>query len=248
MRYSSLINNSKCLEWGLNPSQGALFDLLNQLSSWASTIIIEDEIYYHISRNKILEELPVYYKRTDTIYRHFKDLHKKGLIVYNKYNKKDIVYLTKKGKTWNEFRSSDSFPNKSTKNSDSFPTYNKTINHNNTKEIYKEKYCELYFDEFYKMYPIKKGKAKGKKTFLSLFKKLSPKDSKTLFDKMIKGLEDYCSWINTNISEQKYIKHFSTYMSKRGWEDEYNVKIITEQMNKPTKMEGNRQVLDDIFK
>ena len=38
MRFNTSINNVKCLEWGINANQGALFDLLYQASSWAETV------------------------------------------------------------------------------------------------------------------------------------------------------------------------------------------------------------------
>ena len=53
MRFSTYINNAKCLEWKLNANQGALFDLLNQASSWAKEIVIEGKVYYWVSRNEI---------------------------------------------------------------------------------------------------------------------------------------------------------------------------------------------------
>lgn len=71
MRFSSYINNQKCLEWGLNANQGALFDLLNQACSWAKEILVDGVVYYWVSRNKVLEELPLFYKKADTVYRHF---------------------------------------------------------------------------------------------------------------------------------------------------------------------------------
>ncbi|OOF68311.1 hypothetical protein [Rodentibacter caecimuris] len=108
MRYSTYINNQKCLEWGLNVNQGALFDLLNQASSWATEIIVDGVVYYWVSRHKVIEELPLFYKTADTVYRHFAELNDKGLIVYLKQGKhgdKDLIRLTEKGKTWNEFKS-----------------------------------------------------------------------------------------------------------------------------------------------
>lgn len=107
MRFSTYINNAKCLEWGLNANQGALFDLLNQASSWAKEIVIDGVVYYWVSRNVVVEELPLYYSKADTVYRHFLDLAKKGLIIYlkqGKFGDKDLIRLTEKGKTWNEFK------------------------------------------------------------------------------------------------------------------------------------------------
>ena len=107
MRFSTYINNQKSIEWGLNANQAALFDLLNQATSWAEEIIVDGVVYYWVSRNKVLEELPLFYKTSDTVYRHFADLDEKELIIYLKQGKhgdKDLIRLTEKGKSWNEFK------------------------------------------------------------------------------------------------------------------------------------------------
>ena len=101
MRYHGCINYVKCVEWGLNIAQGALFDLINESISWAKPYIIDDEVYYWVSRNKVLDELPVVYKRSDTVYRNLKILESKKLITYKKQGSKDLVALTEKGKSWN---------------------------------------------------------------------------------------------------------------------------------------------------
>lgn len=141
MRFSSYINNAKCLEWGLNANQGALFDLLNQASSWAHEVVINGVVYYWVSRNEVISELPLFYSKPDTVYRHFVELDRKDLIDYLKVDGKDLIRLTPKGKTWNEFNSeinpktSDLNPNNSEidpKNSDLNPTNN--ITNNNIKK------------------------------------------------------------------------------------------------------------------
>lgn len=114
MRFSTYINNQKAVEWGLNANQAALFDLLNQASSWAEEIIVEGVVYYWVSRKKVIEELPLFYKTADTVYRHFSELDEKGLISYQKQGKhgdKDLIRLTEKGKSWNEFNKSESRDN-----------------------------------------------------------------------------------------------------------------------------------------
>lgn len=101
MRYTHSINAVKSQEWGLNLAQGALMDLLNQAGSWADPQIVGDKVYYWVSRNKIVAEIPLAYQKPDTAYRALKLLAKKELIVYIKDGKKDLIALTDKGKTWN---------------------------------------------------------------------------------------------------------------------------------------------------
>lgn len=151
MRYTHSINAVKCQEWGLNLNQGALFDLLNQSFSWAEPQVVDGKVYYWVSRNKVLDEIPLAYKEADTVYRALKLLAKKELIIYKKDGKKDLISLTAKGKTWNvkgtvigdqilgdnSDNIDDSeidpskFGNKSENNSDSDPTDKNTISNKN---------------------------------------------------------------------------------------------------------------------
>lgn len=154
MRYTLSINAVKCHEWGLNLNQGALFDLLNQASSWAKPHVINGEFYYWVSRNMVIDEIPLAYSKPDTVYRALKLFEEKGLVDYIKEGKKDLVKLTEKGKEWNSkttfapdsnsdlnpknTQNSDSNPSKfgnesekTPKNSDLNPT-NKNTNYKNT--------------------------------------------------------------------------------------------------------------------
>lgn len=135
MRYTMSINAVKCQEWGLNLNQGALFDLLNQVSSWANTVIVDGEVYYWASRKMIIEEIPLAYSKTDTVYRAFKDLANKGLIEYIKYGQKDLVRLTEKGKEWNN-KNSEINPNNGKnddKNSEINPTFSQKLGNRSEK-------------------------------------------------------------------------------------------------------------------
>ena len=135
MRYTMSINAVKCQEWGLNLNQGALFDLLNQVSGWANTVIVDGEVYYWASRKMIIEEIPLAYGKTDTVYRAFKDLANKGLIEYIKYGQKDLVRLTEKGKEWNN-KNSEINPNNGKnddKNSEINPTFSQKLGNKSEK-------------------------------------------------------------------------------------------------------------------
>ena len=152
MRFSTYLNNAKCMEWKINAQQGILFALLYEAPAWAKEEIIENKTYYFVSRNLILEELPMFFEKSDTVYRNLKVLQEKGLIEYIKQGKKDLIRITAKGKTWNEFKDNNSEKNpnseqnseknpnnlgkkseKEPKNSEKNPTNNNTIyNYNNT--------------------------------------------------------------------------------------------------------------------
>lgn len=152
MRFSTYLNNAKCMEWQINATQGILFSLLYEAPAWAKEEIIENKTYYFVSRNLILEELPMFFEKSDTVYRNLKVLQEKGLIEYIKQGKKDLIRITAKGKTWNEFKDNNSEKNpnseqnseknpnnlgkkseKEPKNSEKNPTNNNTIyNYNNT--------------------------------------------------------------------------------------------------------------------
>ncbi|XDZ50247.1 hypothetical protein AB8Q18_08550 [Neisseriaceae bacterium CLB008] len=143
MKYFSNINNEKCLEWGLNLTQGALMDLLSQLPGWAEESFIDGKVYYWASRNEVIKELPVAYSKPDTVYRHMMDLKKLGLIDHIKLGQKDMVAITQKGKEWS-FRDSEINPSDGNKseetrknireNSEINPTY-KNTNPDTRKDI-----------------------------------------------------------------------------------------------------------------
>ncbi len=95
MQIITHINNVKCLEWGLNANQGALFDMLYRADMSKKT-------YQEISfcRKQVINRLPVYFKKEDTVYRAYKTLAKKGLIHHECYQGVDKCQITKKGKEW----------------------------------------------------------------------------------------------------------------------------------------------------
>lgn len=146
MQYNISIDQVKAIEWKLSHSQSALMAFLQNLSSWANEVIIQNKVYYYGSRAKILRELPLFFGKSDTVYRALMSLREKGLIEYFKFGAKDLMRLTDKGKEWNCFliadkktdtdklgnRSEDSeidpnqLGNKSENNSDLNPTYHNT--------------------------------------------------------------------------------------------------------------------------
>lgn len=151
MRFSTYLNNKKCMEWKLNAQQGILFSLLYDCSNWAKEVIVEEETYYFVSRNLVINELPMFFEKPDTVYREFKKLFEKGLIKYIKKDKMDLIRITKKGKEWNfsnfennseknpsseenSEKNPSKFGKKSENNSEKNPTYKDTILHKDTND------------------------------------------------------------------------------------------------------------------
>ena len=138
MKFNINIDQRFCLEWGLNFAEGAVFGILYNLSSWADPVMIDGQIFYHASRNKVMGELPMLTDKPDTIYRIFKHLSdpQRALIQYEKDGRKDLIRLTDRGKTWNSEKNpsladnSENFPaelgKKSENNSEKNPTDNNT--------------------------------------------------------------------------------------------------------------------------
>ena len=159
MRFSTTLNNQKCMEWELNATQGVLIALLYEANAWANEEIIDDKTYYFVSRNLILKELPMFFEKADTVYRNLKVLAEKGIIEYIKHKGMDLIRLTVKGKSWNFIESSSEkspnfdnnseknpseFGKKSENNSEKNPTYKDTniqkdISKNNKEKNKKEK-------------------------------------------------------------------------------------------------------------
>lgn len=100
MKYTSTINNVKCVEWDLTLSQAFLVELLVFSAAWAQRETVDGIDYYWVSRNKVLDEIPNAFKTADTVYRALIELNEKGVIEYKKLGRKDIFRLTDKGKEW----------------------------------------------------------------------------------------------------------------------------------------------------
>lgn len=154
MRFSTTLNNQKCMEWEINATQGILVALLYEANAWANEEIIDNKTYYFVSRNLILKELPMFFEKADTVYRNLKVLAEKGIIEYIKHKGMDLIRLTEKGKSWNFIennseknpnfdsnseKSPSKFGKKSENNSEKNPTnkdtnIQKDINKNNKEK------------------------------------------------------------------------------------------------------------------
>lgn len=156
MQYNINTNVPKAKEWGLNANEALVFGFLFNLPTWAKRTTIENKDYYFANRSKAIEETGgIVTDKDDTMYRHYKNLEKKGVIQYLKIGKKDHIHITEKGKKWlfvnseinpsignkseNDADNSEINPKNTRKNSEKFPTDNNTnIKDNNTNLYNKE--------------------------------------------------------------------------------------------------------------
>lgn len=101
MQYTIFINQPRALEWGLNPQQATLFAFLYECPSWCNAVSQDDQVFFAISKKKIIEELPLLTDRIDTAYRMMRALQEKGLIVLSSTNSITLFRLTEKARDWN---------------------------------------------------------------------------------------------------------------------------------------------------
>ncbi len=183
MRFNIIINQQKCIHYGLNSNQGALMDILNQAPSWASERIINGKLFWHVARSKVVQEIPLFYSKEDTVYRAYKFLAVQEMIEYVQQGRMDFVRLTVKGKGWNKvgtkseklgtiselgnesaelgnssefdlLLNSDENQEIKPKNSDSFPTYN-IINTTSNKREEALSFLERNFQSKYEAFLMK---------------------------------------------------------------------------------------------
>lgn len=98
--------------------------------------------------------------------------------------------------------------------------YNNILNDNNKENKKRDnnklsslKKDDIEFDEFYKLYPLKKGKPCAERAW----KKLSEKDKKEAIDKLPAYIAD-C------VTNKRSFKYPATYLNQRTWEDDFSVK------------------------
>lgn len=78
---------------------------------------------------------------------------------------------------------------------------------------------EKDFEEVWKIYPKKQGKENAKKAYIKARK------AGTSNCEIVAGLLRYIDFIKTNRTEDRYIKHGSTWFNQKCWDDEYSPAI-----------------------
>jgi hypothetical protein len=149
MTYTSSLDNCFGSKHGLNLSQLYLMSLIVNLHTWADKIVIGNEVFYKISKKKVISELPLLTDKEDTVYRLMKQLEEKELISVKKIDGIDHIATTRKCADWNRKSNSEINPsvgnkseqseinpktlgNKSEQHSEINPTDNNTIYNQNT--------------------------------------------------------------------------------------------------------------------
>lgn len=210
MKFNITLNQPLMIENNLNVSQWCILDIISVAPTWCEVIVVNNEVYYWVARQKIAEELYALDLKADTIYRYIKKLNELGFIEYIKQGKKDLVRLSKKGKnlfvTMSEKNTDYYVGKKSEKNSEKNPTYNNT---NNIKK-------QSDYDRFIEFLKSKcKYKSKVTKT----------KDGERLY----KEIEDKKTLIKAYIQHQEEKKEYAVRITKFMEDYETVYKEVAEQ-------------------
>lgn len=106
-------------------------------------------------------------------------------------------------------------------NTDIIPDSNNTDNNTSASETNTKqndlKDFESEFDEVWKAYPKKQGKEAAKKAYIKARK------AGTSNLEIVAGLTRYKLSIQANRTEDRYIKHGSTWFNQKCWEDDYSI-------------------------
>lgn len=107
-------------------------------------------------------------------------------------------------------------------NTDIIPDRDNTDNNSNASESnsaqkISSKEIENDFEEVWKAYPKKQGKEAAKKAYIKARK------AGTSNCEIVAGLTRYKLFIQANRTEDRYIKHGSTWFNQKCWEDDYSI-------------------------
>ena len=247
MRFSTTLNNQKCMEWKINATQGILVALLYEANAWANEEIIDNKTYYFVSRNLILKELPMFFEKADTVYRNLKVLAEKGIIEYIKHKGMDLIRLTEKGKSWNFIENnleknpnfdsnSEKSPSKLGKKSENNSEKNPTNKDTNIKKDINNKNIYSEAIDYLNEKAGTKYKSSSKNTTKHIKARINDgytlEDFKTVIDKK-------CSeWLNTDM--EKYLCPETLFGSK--FEKYLNQKIIHKNIGIPASTQETKKI------
>ena len=107
-------------------------------------------------------------------------------------------------------------------NTDIIPDRDNTDNNSiasesNSAQKISSKEIENDFEEVWKAYPKKQGKEAAKKAYIKARK------AGTSHLEIVAGLTRYKLSLQANKTEERYIKHGSTWFNQKCWEDDYSI-------------------------
>lgn len=109
------------------------------------------------------------------------------------------------------------------------------IDPNSTKKKEVTINYELEFETLWSMYPNKKSKKDALRYYIRARKK------GTTYEEVEQGLKAYLNYIKVDKTEQRYIKHGSTWFNQECWNDDYTI-----EEKQPKKSFTNRPVREEI--
>lgn len=255
MKYSIVLHPVKMQEWGLNLTEATIFSFCYELPSWATAVVVDGITMFRGNRRKASEEMGLGLA-PDTVYRTYKKLHEKGLIVYVKNGNDDLIALTAVGRTWGwdgkKSEDSEKNPSKLGKKSEShYIVYKDTSNKPNspataeqpppaTQE--KEKCTDVPpppgFDEIWNLYGHKQQKADAIKAYKAM-KSQADKDALT------EAVPAYLTFLSLPDNSWRQKKLLGAFIRGRMWEDDFAAKKVEQ----PTDMSaGNGSLYDFVSK
>lgn len=175
------------------------------------------------SRRAYAELFPYMSKRQiDTA---FEKLISGGLVITGNYNKlaydRTLWYaLTQKGKSILHFETMENTKcdNGQPQNVPPIPNINTDITSNENTDTNN---ISAEFEELWKLYPNKQGKAKALKAYQKARK------NGVSYETVKQGIENYNAEIKAKKTAAEYIKHGSTWFNGECWNDEYGVKAVS---------------------
>jgi hypothetical protein len=97
---------------------------------------------------------------------------------------------------------------------------------------------EAEFETIWKAYPRKEGKTNALKAYIKARTDKEP----VSFETVQEGVKRYIEYIKANNTEQRYIKHGSTWFNQRCWNDDYTA---ADNSNRPEGYEIIKQEPND---
>ena len=100
MKYTWYINYIKCKEFWINLNQWAIMDLMTLLPLWAEWEVIDWEIYYYFTAQKVIDEIPVITESKRTVLSNIQVLKEKWLLAHKIHKNRGYYKLTELWKTF----------------------------------------------------------------------------------------------------------------------------------------------------